>query len=194
MDKWIIFDLDDVVGNFRDSLYQSFKALNKDIHWSTWDTYDCAKIFQLKDQQELREHMVNYKVLENSTLEPYAKQVFEELKENGYHIGLLTARSWHKQAQKVTEEFVHSYDLKVDRVVISGLHEDKKSLHIPKFTGEIKAYVDDTSHHVEDFINNGVENVFLMDRPWNQSSELYRVNDLKEFQDKILKKPKPRFK
>jgi hypothetical protein len=47
MNKWIVFDVDDVVASYRESLYQSFKTLGKDIHWSKWNTYKHVKIYGL---------------------------------------------------------------------------------------------------------------------------------------------------
>lgn len=193
MDKWILFDVDDVLCNFRESLYTSFKP-HKDVHWSTWDNYDCVKLFGLKNEAELHVHMRDKKVLENSDLEPGALDMFNQLKYSGYHIGLLTARAWHKEGKDITEQFVHAHNLPVDRVVISGFHTDTKSSHIPKFTGEIKAYVDDSVHHVQDFISQGVSQSYLMDRPWNKSSNLPRVNSLRDFENIILKRTlKPKF-
>lgn len=186
MDKWIVCDVDDVLCNFRESLYHSFKQFNLDLHWSQWNTYNCVSIFGLKNEAELHQHMIEHMVLENSDLELGVLDFFNEIKSCGFQIGLLTARAWHKDAQQITEQFVHKHALPVDKVVISGFHMDKKSSHINKFTGKIEAYIDDSSHHIEDFISLGINNTYLMDRPWNKSYNLPRVNNLQEFKNNIL--------
>lgn len=185
MKKWIVFDVDDVICNFRESLHQSFKQLGKDIHWSTWEIYKHVDIYQLNNEKELLDHMRDYQVIEKAIVEDLVKDLFERLKEKGYYIGLLTARGWHDQGQELTHNFVDKYKLLVDKVVISGQHMDKKSAHIDKFDGKVVAYIDDSIHHVADFNEQGVL-AFLLNRPWNiKNNELPRVDNLLEFEQHI---------
>lgn len=190
MNNWIVFDVDDVLCNFRESLYCSFKSIGKDVHWSQWTKYASLELYGLTTEQELHHHMATHKVLENSKVEDGVPEFLEEFKLAGFNIGLLTARAWHKNGKNITEEFVHNNKLSVDKIVISGLHTDKKSAHIDKFTGHITAYVDDSIHHIEDFISKGVSNSYLMNRPWNQISDLPRINDLNQFRNLIIPKQK----
>ena len=182
MDNWIIFDVDDVLCNFRDSLYHSFKVIGKDIHWNQWTDYASIDMYGLPDEKALHAHMIQYKVLEKSQVEDGVVDALKELKKAGYKIGLLTARAWHKDGQNITENFVDKNDLCDDKIVISGFYKDKKSQHIDKFSGNICGYFDDSIHHIEDFITEGVKNSYLIDRPWNQQSSLPRV---KNFSDLI---------
>jgi Haloacid dehalogenase-like hydrolase len=194
MDNWIIFDVDDVLCNFRESLYCSFKNIGKDVHWTQWTKYASLELYGLKNEQELHLHMATHNVLENSKVEEGVPEFLVELKEAGFNIGLLTARAWHQNGKTITEDFVHNNNLCVDKIVISGLHTDKKSEHIDKFNGNITAYVDDSIHHIEDFISKGISNSYLMDRPWNQSSELPRINDFHQFRGLVMPQPKNKFR
>lgn len=188
MNKWIIFDVDDVVASYRESLYQSFKTLGKDIHWSKWDTYKHVKIYDLKDYDEFLEHMRTYKIIENSLIEEGVSELIHKLKENGYSMGFLTARSWHEKAYEVTQEFVEKYSLPVDKVVIAGF-KGKKTDYLNEFPGEIVGFLDDSTGHVEDFIKANIPNSYLMDRPWNQdNSTLPRIKDYEEFYNLFSKK------
>lgn len=125
MNKWIIFDVDDVVVSYRESLYQSFKTLGKDIHWSKWDTYKHVKIYGLKDYNEFLEHMRTYKIIENSLIEQGVSELIHKLKEKGYLIGFLTARSWHEKAYEITQDFVNKNKLPIDKIVIAGFQSKK---------------------------------------------------------------------
>ena len=186
MNKWIIFDVDDVLCMYRESLYQSFKARGKDIHWSRWETYRHADIYGLETYEELIDYMVDNAILENSELEPGALAFMQAFKEQGYSIGLLTARGWHDKAMDITQAFVQKYHLPVDKIVIAGFMK-KKTDYIPEFEGDIVAFLDDSASHIEDFIQQGIAQSYVMDRPWNQHRpDLPRVMNYEEFTQKIL--------
>lgn len=181
--KWIVFDVDDVICNFKESLYKSLVTIGKDIHWSKWNEYNHTVICDMTESQ-LHIHMKEHNVIENSLLEPEVQEIFKKLKKVGFKIGLLTARAWHNDAEKLTQAFVDKYNLPVDKIVISGFHTGKKSIHIDKFDGEVVAYIDDSIHHIQDFTDNNIP-AFLLDRPWNQNSALLRANTLTEFYDRV---------
>lgn len=185
MKKWIVFDVDDVICNFRESLFQSFKKLGHDVHWSTWSSYKHTEIYPIKDESDFHDHMVNHQVLENALIEEHVKELFTQLKKDGYSIGLLTARAWHENGYNITQKFIEHNQLPVDKLVISGKHMDKKSDHIAVFEGQIIAYIDDSIHHVVDFLEHDIP-AFLMNRPWNeQAKELPRVHTLNDFKEQI---------
>lgn len=181
MKKWIIFDVDDVVVSYRESLYQSFKLLGKDIHWSKWDTYKHVKIYGLKDYDTFINHMVDSKVIENAMIEPGIIDLLNALKQDGYSIGFLTARSWHVRAYEITMDCIKKYNLPVDKLVIAGF-QGKKTDYLGDFPGEIVGFLDDSSTHVRDFIKAQIPNSYLMDRAWNQHDlDLPRIKNYKDF-------------
>jgi uncharacterized HAD superfamily protein len=184
MDKWIVFDVDDVICNFRESLYQSFKDKGLDLPWQDWNHYNHVKMFNFTHEKELHLHMKEALVLEKSLLEEGVREVMTNLKQKGYKIGLLTARGWHSEGEIITQAFIDKYSLPVDKLVISGQHMDRKSAHMDKFKGEIAYYIDDSIHHIQDFLSQGVK-AFLMNRPWNQDSILPRIHSLKEFEEQV---------
>lgn len=194
MNKWIVFDVDDVVASYRESLYQSFKLLGKDIHWSKWDTYKHVNIYGLQDYDEFLNHMIEHKVIENAPLEIGVQQLIHKLKNSGYLIGFLTARSWHPQAYEVTKDFIKKYDLPIDKIVIAGF-KGKKTDYINEFVGEIVGFLDDSVGHVEDFIAAKIPNSYIMDRPWNQNnSHIPRIKNYEDFYNIITKKPNMKLK
>lgn len=52
------FDVNEIVVSYRESLYQSFKALGKDIHWLKWDTYQYIKIDKIKNYEHFLPVMI----------------------------------------------------------------------------------------------------------------------------------------
>lgn len=184
MDKWVVFDVDDVICNLRDSLYESFKNKGVDIPWQNWNTYNHVAIFGLNNEKELHNHMKESLVLEKAILEEAVLDIMQKIKNKGYKIGLLTARAWHQDGELITQEFIQAHHLPIDKLVISGLHTDRKSAHIDKFEGKIVHYIDDSIHHIKDFTSKGIHAV-LLDRPWNQDSDLPRVVSLIEFETQI---------
>lgn len=192
MQKWIIFDVDDVVVSYREALYQSFKKLGKDIHWSQWETYKHVKIYGLKDYDEFLNHMINKEILETSEIEPGVVELMHKLKEQGFSIGFLTARSWHPNALEVTQNLVKQHNLPVDKVVIANF-KGKKTDYLEQFPGEIVGFLDDSATHVEDFIKAGINNSCVMDRPWNQGVDLPRIKHYDDFYSIFAKKLKLKY-
>lgn len=187
MYKWILFDVDDVVVSYRESLYQSFKVLGKDIHWSKWNTYKHVKIYGLKDYDEFLNHMITAQIIENSLIEPGVKELMHKLKEDGYSIGFLTARSWHPEAYEVTLDCIRRYNLPVDKVIVTEF-KGKKTDYLNEFPGEIVGFLDDSPSHVEDFISANIPNSYVMDRPWNQNILLPRIHNYEDFYSIFSKK------
>lgn len=192
-EKWVIFDLDDVVYNFREQWYQSSLAEGIDIpHWSQWPSYDDLSYFKFNNQEDLRAMFIKHKVLENAEPEPEARAAIELLKASGFKVGALTARSWHPEAHEATIESFNRNGLMFDKLVISGLHNDRKSAHIDKFGGNILGFVDDSPQHVKDFTENNVSNVYLRQRPWNTAirKEFPSVGNLLEFAREVIQSHK----
>ena len=187
MNKWIILDVDDVVLNFRQSLVESFRANGLDIPWESWTNYHHVKIYNLPDEQAFHQHLITAKVLEKADLEPGCHEALGAIKEHGYKIGLLTARGWHPEGYKITQDFVGQHGLPVDKIVVSSGHLAKKSDYLTQFDGVTHGYLDDSIHHVEDFRAKGINNSYLLDRPWNKHSLLARVYSLDEFSQKITR-------
>jgi uncharacterized HAD superfamily protein len=192
MNQWIIFDVDDVVGMYRETLYQSFKKLGQDIHWSKWDSYKHVKIYGLKGYDEFLEHMLKHEIIENLALEEGVAKLIHQLKNEGYLVGFLTARSWHPNAYSITQNFAQKYNLPIDKIVIANF-QGKKTDYLHEFESEIVGFLDDSPSHVEDFLAANIPNSYVMNRPWNQDKmTLPRIVDYQEFYDKF-KKPKLKF-
>lgn len=187
MKKWIVFDVDDVLVNFRQSLVNSFIPLGIHKPWENWTHYNHVNIFEMSDEKELHHHMIKHQVIEKISLEPEVFEIFHYLKNKNFHIGLLTARGWHPQGVELTQKFVEKFNLPVDKIVVSKGHMFKKSVHINDFNGQIEFYLDDSIHHIEDFKSHGIS-AFLVDRPWNQNSSLPRLHKLQDIIDIVDKK------
>ena len=188
MKKWIIFDVDDVLVNFRQSMSNACKTINKDVHWTKWTSYKHAEIYGFSSSAHVKTFMQEAEVLENAKVEPGVRNVLQLLRDRGYSIGLITARGWHPRGEIITSNMVKDNELAVDKIILSHAHTDKKSEFINQFDGEIVAFLDDSPKHVMDFIEHGVTS-YLMHRPWNVDDiDLPRVNTILQFLDCVIKK------
>ena len=102
--KWIVFDVDDVICNFKESLYTSLVEIGKDIHWSKWNQYSHTIIYDMTESQ-LHLHMKNYNVIENSLLEPGVLELFNKLKKEDIKKLRLIQKCGHEIAFHTTNHF-----------------------------------------------------------------------------------------
>lgn len=204
MKPWLVFDVDDVLYDFVKSLYTISKIKgtlrNKDEHYSEWKTYNHLDFINFDTQEDFRSYMVENGVLETSYTIDGAREFMNWAKEN-FSLGFITARGFHFDAEKVTQNFLrNNLDIEPDKIIISGLYGDKKITHLNKFQdAPVVFFMDDNTHHVKDFQNNGVLSLVYKQK-WNDGvdTDLQRVdsfNDVKSLiQQKLLKEKSTYFK
>lgn len=190
MKPWLVFDVDDVLYDFVKSLYTISKIKgtlrNKDEHYSEWKTYNHLDFINFDTQEDFRSYMVENGVLETSYTIDGAREFMNWAKEN-FSLGFITARGFHFDAEKVTQNFLrNNLDIEPDKIVISGLYGDKKITHLNKFQdAPVLFFLDDNTHHVQDFQTNGVKSL-VYTQNWNTEidTHLERVSnfsDVKKF-------------
>lgn len=179
MSNWILFDVDDVLCNFRFSLQKSFEKENQFIDWRDWSSYEFYKIYDI-DVKDLDNHFMKYRVIEDAVLDSGIKHVFDKIKEDGYQIGVITARGWHPDGYNITKKFLDTHNLSYDKIVVTD-HTKNKIHYINEFNGSIHGFLDDNFHHVEMFSKHGI-NAFVLNRPWNKMFDYNnRVYNLEDF-------------
>lgn len=183
MKKWVVFDVDDVLLNFVESLYDAGKKhnlLSTDLHWKDWNSYNHLDYFTHKNQDDFRKFLVDQRVIEGLKPFPEVKSVIQEISKN-YEIGFLTSRGYHPRAKEITENSIGNHFDIDGKVVIAGLHGMKKTDFLKEFDGEVVAYIDDTIMHVKDFQAIGIK-AALRRQKWNEKEiSVPVVNDLEEF-------------
>lgn len=179
MNKWVAFDMDEVLANIREPMCEAInKETGSNIHWKEWKTYNLAEVYE--KEIDLKDVLTRHQVIENATMEPFARDAIAHAKGLGYRVAIVTARGWHDFAREITIDWLEQRDIEVDRVEIVP-HKGSKCETLKKI-GPVKYFIDD---HVDHIINAKASKSarinILRDRPWNRanSSEI-RVHSLKE--------------
>lgn len=176
----VIFDLDDVLVNLRDSLNQALNRVTRtESDWRDWHTFDLSKIYQIPHDKVL-DTILQHNVLESCTPEPGAQKALQAVHEAGFHTVILTARAWHPSGREITENFLQLHQFSYDQLVLSDLSMCKTGYMAP--WNNIHLYVDDHASHVRNACNlPNVKHSLLFERPWNQqTSHDQRISDLSE--------------
>ena len=150
----IILDLDDVLANLRQSLYQSLvQASGIDVHWRHWRRYD------------LRDHYPTVlDRLEEILIDDRTVATTRALKDLGFEIAIVTARGWHPRAEAITRDWLGEHGIHHDHLRIVPLGANKLEVLTP--FPRIALAVDDHPDHVRRYRQAGIP-ALLMDRPWN---------------------------
>lgn len=183
---YIVFDLDDVLANLRENLMAMLtKRTGRDIHWRQWLNYELSGLYQANAEQ-IVQWVQEDEVLEAVTLEPHAKAAVDAAKAAGLRTAVVTARDWHPRGQTLTEEWLGRHDLSLDELHLVPLFGNKAA--ILSELGRVEHFIDDHLGHLYPARDlPGVNNVLLVDRPWNRADEtLNRLRDIGEFTAFIL--------
>jgi len=160
----IIFDLDDVLANLRESLYQTLtRVTGIDLHWRHWQHYDLRQHYSTIAER-LDEVLVHGRTLEACHPEPGAVAVTRALHELGYELAIVTARGWHPQAEAITREWLHHHHITYDHLTVVPLGGNKLTVLTP--FRDITLAVDDHPSHIARYQTLNIPTL-LMDRPWN---------------------------
>jgi 5'(3')-deoxyribonucleotidase len=179
MDKWIVLDLDDTLCDFKEPMYAELqKRTGIDLHWENWDTYFLSHRFQMSPE-DFCNIIIEAGVLDR--LEPYSKtlETLTTAKDAGYNVSIVTARSYHPEALKITQDWLAKYKLPYDELHISQ-HGISKTEYVKHYE-DIKLFVDDRTENCEDFLKlKSCEKVRLFDMPWNKKSGIEKISSICE--------------
>ena len=160
----IIFDLDDVLANLRESLYQTLtQVTGVDLHWRHWQHYDLRQHYSTIAER-LDEVLICERTLEACHPEPGAVAVTRALHELGYELAIVTARGWHPQAEAITREWLYHHRITYDHLSVVPLGGNKLTVLTP--FRDIMLAVDDHPSHIARYQTLNIPTL-LMDRPWN---------------------------
>lgn len=170
----IVLDLDDVLANLRQTLYQVLsRSTGIDRHWHDWPNYDLCAHFTL-DKSALVTLLVDEQVLELCEPESGAAAATASLAELGYELAIITARAWHPQAEAVTHHWLRTHGIHYDRLSVVPLGSNK--LHALPPT-EVVMAVDDHPDNIQRYQQVGIPTL-MMHRPWNVNHSGERIHDL----------------
>lgn len=189
-DKWAIFDMDDVVVDFCSFIVphmydeQDRGQMNDVKIENLIETYTFDRLFE--NQDVFYNFLEKIKVIEEVKLHDDALSVIQSFKDEGFKIGILTARGWHSNGYNLTKEFLQKNNVAFDKLVLTRHHHESKGAYLHEFDGQSYCFIDDSARHVESMINMGAV-AFLQNRPWNKSANIQRVDSLSNFRDVVFK-------
>ena len=163
-----IVDLDDTLGGLRYVLMDVMKEkTGLYVHWSEWNILSMEAIYGMTNEQFL-DIAYHEKLLEKSRPHPEASSFMKRLSDAGLEIIILTARSWHPRAKRMTENWLELYDIPYDEVIVTSL-EDDKSDYI-RHMDNVLLTIDDSTRHCNGYarLQNRPEFVFAYSMPWNE--------------------------
>lgn len=171
----IVFDLDDVLANLRESLYRTLsRATGVDLHWRDWTHYDLRRHYDVGDDW-LEDILIAERTMEVCQPEPGAAETTRLLIELGFELVIVTARGWHPQAETLTREWLETHRIAYDELLIVPLGADK--LAALTDYDHIALAVDDHPHNTFRYQQAGIPTL-LMDRPWNADAAGERIYSL----------------
>lgn len=161
----VVLDLDDVLANLRQSLYEALHRVSGvDRHWSDWTHYDLRRHFP-PVAHELDRVLIEQRALESCAPEPGAAELTRTLRARGVAVAIVTARGWHPQARELTRQWLHDHGIAFDRLDVVALGGNK--VEITSRMEQVALAVDDHPAHVDRYRQSGLP-VLMMDRPWNR--------------------------
>lgn len=164
----IVLDLDDVLANLREALFQSLsKATGIQKHWRDWPHYNLTQHFGM-EKTALEALLVSEQVMENCLPEPDAVSVTRTLREQGFRLAVVTARGWHDDAHALTADWLQRHDIGYDHLRVVAPGGDKVSV-LGEFERVLLA-VDDHPSNIRRYSAAGVPSL-MVDMPWNGGAE-----------------------
>jgi FMN phosphatase YigB (HAD superfamily) len=178
---YVVFDLDDTLANLREHLMAMLnRRTGRSIHWTDWRRYELVSVYGASVEQIL-EWVLADRVLEAATLEPDAPEVVAAARRAGYRVAVVTARGWHPRGKAITRGWLRRHGLEVDALHLVEAFGSKAE--VLARLGGVRHYIDDHAGHLHPArALPGVQDVHLLDRPWNrEDATLNRVHALADF-------------
>lgn len=189
---WLWFDVDDVLVESTPLFQESLDRWSGTVvPWQTWTHNQFHKFYGVKDDDDetfalLRKQWKDDRILERSPLFEGVSETLQKLSDQGFKLGLLTARAWHPDGVAITQTMADDHHLPVSQI-ISMDYSGTKAEFLKKTGTRVEGFIDDTIRHVEGGVSAGF-NAVLMHQPWNvQATHLARVKCMTDYPAWIAK-------
>lgn len=168
-----VLDFDDVIFDFHSAYLEYAKnSLGITMDMTNHTGYDFYRQYGISEQEFL-DHICSDHFCTMGRPFENAKRSIDKLRAIGSRIIIVTARGYMENANQFVSGLLEANEIRTDEIIVpaSGI---SKSAYYQKF-GKIDLFIDDATHNIEDAIRSRtVENMYLINKPWNQS---YGVND-----------------
>ena len=183
----IILDLDDVLANLRESLYQVMRRTTRiDKHWREWTHYDLRQHYQV-DDAFLDEVLMREQALESCQPEPGAAEMTHALSDLGYELIVVTARGWHPKARELSQAWLNLHEMKHDGLHVTQLGGNK--LQVLTGIDTVMLAVDDHPNNLRRYRQAGIATL-MPSMPWNadyhDSPRIDNLQSVVDYAHKIM--------
>lgn len=183
---WLWFDVDDVLVDSAPVFQASMDRWSGiTVPWETWHHNHFHQFYGVRDDDQdtiarMKQVWRDDQVLERSPLRPGVADTLKHLHDQGFSLGLLTARAWHPDGVAITQAMVDGHQLPVNQI-ISMEYAATKADFLKASGTRVVGFVDDTIRHIEGCVAAGI-NAVLMAQPWNtQATHLDRVPQIDDY-------------
>jgi 5'(3')-deoxyribonucleotidase len=191
MNNQIILDLDDVQGDLISPMKEKLnEMMGVDKNHHDFVSFDITKIYKGLTIDRFFECLTENKIIENLIPIEGAAEATHALKDKGFVINVVTARSWHKNGLQVSADWLEKFGFHFDRVAVSCPKEGKVKVY-RNIASKFNCIVDDNLENVDQAKESGLfEETYLIDMPWNKKSLNYvgginRFNNLHQLAESM---------
>lgn len=180
MIKDVAIDMDGVLYDFSSAIhYHASAYLRRDLSLPTkWEFFLDWGMTHNEFYSMLEELTVEEEIFNQGSPYPLVKEGWKSLREQGLKIHIITHRA--QSAYRQTTQWLERFQLLPDTLHFT----DKKAHVLRAVSTDEYASLDDNELIHQTYVANHAH-AFVMDRPWNWGAVGYRVDDLKEFADRI---------
>ncbi len=168
MQKTVIFDLDDTLGDLKVRLQEIYRRTTGDqtISYEDWDNYGQPNRYGVTSEQ-LSELFIEDNSL--GLMKPFdgAIEVTALMKSKGFNVEIVTARGWHPDGYAVTKKWLDDHYISYDRINIVPLFQCKEET--TRHIENVALFVDDRLDHCVNLFESGrIGKSLVLAQPWNR--------------------------
>ena len=190
--KYCAIDIDDVLGPFSAVLNPALnKTFNRKIPVESWVNFNMTPLYGITSEQFF-EVIIKQDLLSQMVPYPDTRRALQRLRDEGYHIVLITSRGYHPDALALTLAWLKVHDLPFDDLIIKPEGITKAEAAKDRYPKGFEFMVDDFESNLDHMKEAGMaRTLILIDQPWNKARSDYqfgknRFKSLGQFVEKLL--------
>lgn len=164
----VVSDLDDVLGDFWQTVLPAMnERFGKECTKDMFTEYNKFADHYEIGFDDFTNFLVEGKLLEQIKPHNHMIEVMNHCKRNGANVTVISSRSFHPNAYKITSEWLERHKVPHDDLYITGGDVKKSDV-----VNRVDIVYDDHHKHLDDFVQSGVlrklGTAVLVDQPWNR--------------------------
>ena len=167
----LILDMDDVLINIFKPMRKSLNEfMNQEVTESEFSDYNVTLTYPGLTLDQFYDVLLTKSVLERGVPVQGAVEATRLLSKE-FTLSVVTARGWHPEGKKITENQLSDHGFCIDRLIVTQPGQSKSSA-VSHLSNRFVAIVDDHVGNIHDAKQSGLfDHHVLIDMPWNKSYE-----------------------